>query len=466
MERKWPLVGLVALAVAAWAGCDTDGSGEGLSDTLDAATLADSHGDDANEPRDSDDGDGGMPDDTGGLDIQPATDIGRDDSRGPEDTSAHDTAGAEDTPDAGPPPACSETPVGGTGIALTEVADELTAPVHVTHSGDGTRRLFVVEQTGRIVVLSAASEPSVYLDLTGRVSTGGERGLLSVAFHPAFATNGRLFVYYTDAAGDTVVAEFTVDEPLTGTPTVESETLVLAQEQPAANHNGGQIAFGPDGYLYVGLGDGGGAGDTFGNGQKPDTLLAKILRVDVDAESGPYGIPADNPFVDDASHRPETWAWGFRNPWRFSFDRETGELWAGDVGQNEWEEIDVVVAGANYGWPQAEGNHCYTEGCDLEAFTGAVWEYSHADGGVSVTGGHVYRGCRMPDLEGVYLFADFNYTDSPLWSLTWNGTTAAAGPVQLATTGALISSFGEDEEGELYVADIRGGRLLKIVPAP
>ena len=388
-------------------------------------------------------------------------DSGDDDDAGDDDVVGDDDATAD--------PCEGIATVAGTSIQLEEVATGLEAPVFATHAGDGTGRLFVVEQAGTVIVLSSDGSKSTWLDIDSSVTVGGvpsgdERGLLALAFHPDYPSNGRFFVHYSGAGGATTVSEFQVTgDPLTDSPEAGTERVLLTANQPASNHNGGQIAFGPDGYLYIGLGDGGGAGDTFGNGQNRNSLLAKILRIDVDS-GDPYGIPADNPFVSDSSFRPETWAWGLRNPWRFSFDRETGTLWIGDVGQNDYEEIDIGVAGANYGWSEMEGNHCYTPGCDPSLYEAPVYEYEQPTGR-SITGGYVYRGCVMPDLVGHYFYSDYNYFDSPLWSLEWDGKSASPGPATLNSTSSLISSFGEDEQGEIYACDHTGGRLLKLVPA-
>ncbi|MBJ95056.1 MAG: glucose dehydrogenase [Rickettsiales bacterium] len=380
------------------------------------------------------------------------------------------SGGANDDDSAAPlplPDPCAgvaQTP--GTSVRLEAIASGFSSPVHIAHAGDGSGRLFVVEQSGRIKALAdnGAGTESTWLDISDRVRSGGERGLLSVAFHPEFTSNGRAFVYYTRSDGDVVISEFQVSgEPQSSAASASSERVLLVVDQPAGNHNGGQLVFGPDGYLYISVGDGGGAGDNFGNGQRKDTLLAKLLRIDVDS-GDPYGIPADNPFVGDAQHRPETWAWGLRNAWRVSFDRQTGLMWIADVGQNAWEEIHIGVAGANYGWPEMEGNHCFNSGCDPSAFEPAVWEYPHS-AGISITGGFVYRGCSMPDLQGLYFYSDYNYFDSPLWSLRWDGKQASEGPATLSSTGAFVSSFGEDESGELYLCDHAGGRILKMVPA-
>jgi glucose/arabinose dehydrogenase len=382
---------------------------------------------------------------------------------GDDDTSSDDDDDSIPPPD----PCAGVEQVKGTSINLVTVTTGLVAPTHATHAGDGTGRMFVVEQDGRVRAYSSEGDTltlfSTFLDIRSRVSSGGERGLLSIAFHPSFETNGRFYVYYTRAGGDVVVSEFSVSgSPLSDLADIDSERILLVAEQPAGNHNGGQLVFGPDGYLYISIGDGGGAGDTYGNGQRKDTFLAKILRIDVDS-GDPYGIPADNPFVNDPDHRPETWAWGMRNAWRVSFDRETGLMWIADVGQNAWEEIHVGVAGGNYGWPEMEANHCFQGDCDPDQFEPAIWEYPHS-AGISITGGFVYRGCLMPDLQGVYFYSDYNYFNSPLWSLNWDGTSASEGPVNMSTTGSLISSFGEDEDGEIYICDHSGGRLLKMVP--
>ena len=373
--------------------------------------------------------------------------------------------------------------VAGTDIRLEQFAADLEAPTYLTHSGDGTGRVFVTLHRGRIEEFTADGAQRTWLDLEDRVYltyptlSSEERGLLSMAFHPGFASNGRFFVSYTaepstaEFSALSTISEFGVaGDPLTGLGDPASERVLLTVDQEAFNHNGGQIAFGPDGYLYIGFGDGGGAGDDFGNGQRKDTFQSKILRIDVDG-GDPYLVPADNPFVGDPEHMPETWSWGMRNPWRFSFDRETDELWVADVGQNQYEEIHIVHAGGNYGWPEMEGNNCYTPGCDPSLFEPAVWEYGRTLG-VSITGGYVYRGCKMPDLHGAYFFSDYNYFDSPLWTLTWDGQEVATGPAGFdglgeapgAARAPVVSSFGEDEQGEIYICDHAWGYIYKIVP--
>jgi glucose/arabinose dehydrogenase len=353
----------------------------------------------------------------------------------------------------------AETPVAGAAkfsFSLEPVATGFERPVHVADPGDGSGRLFVVEQAGRIrIVRDGQILPAPFLDLTDRVGCCGERGLLSVAFHPAYASNGLFFVDYTDLDGDTQVVRYQVspDDPDRADPA--SAETILTVEQPAANHNGGLLLFGPEGDLYVGLGDGGGGNGQ--NGQKLDTLLGKILRLDVDhpADGKPYGIPADNPFVDRPDARPEIWVWGVRNPWRFSFDRATGDLWIGDVGSSLFEEIDLVPAGTsgqNFGWNLMEGSQCREPGaCD--AFVPPVGGFDRADGCV-ITGGYVYRGTALPSITGFYLYAD--YCSGNVWGLarTASGDWFTAGPV---ATGLTIASFGEDADGELELVDHDGG---------
>jgi glucose/arabinose dehydrogenase len=380
-----------------------------------------------------------------------------------------DLLGDDDDTD-NPDPCEGIEPISGTNVQLAEFVTGLDKPVHITHAGDSTGRLFVAEQRGRIQSISDNGTVQPFLDIEDRVGflDNGERGLLSIAFHPGFASNGRLFVNYTGLApdGNTFISEFVVTgDPLEDPPTKASEIVLLELEQPAPNDNGGQIAFGPDGMLYIGTGDGGSSalGDPYGNGQNKDSLLAKLLRIDVDGDR-PYAVPDDNPFVGDADYRPEIYAWGLRNPWRFSFDRETGDLWLADVGQDEIEEVDVVQAGANYGWPVVEGDQCYEANCDLSAYDAPVWVETSPPS-VAIVGGHVYRGCRMPDVHGLYIYSDYNYFDSPLHSLSWDGATAERGDLSRDSTDAVIASFGEDEAGEMYALDHENGRVLKLAPS-
>lgn len=354
-------------------------------------------------------------------------------------------------------------------LALRPVVGGLEAPLLATHAGDGSGRLFVLEQVGRIrIVEDGELRPEPFLDVSDRLVAGGEQGLLGLAFHPGFVSNGRFFVNYTDVNGDTVVAEYGLDAADPDRADPASERVLLRIDQPFANHNGGNLAFGPDGFLYVGTGDGGSAGDPMGNGQRLDTLLGKILRIDVDDRSDgrPYAIPPDNPFVGREGARPEIWAFGLRNPWRFSFDREGGDLWIGDVGQASVEEIDRAPwgePGVNYGWNTMEGRACFAPeaGCDQTGLTLPVAVYGH-DEGCSVTGGFVYRGEGWPDLVGAYLFSDF--CSGTIWAL--DARRPGAGATALLETGRAISSFGEDEAGELYVTDLAGGELLRVVAPP
>jgi glucose/arabinose dehydrogenase len=356
-------------------------------------------------------------------------------------------------------------------VALTLVADGMLDPVGVTSGGD--RRLYVNERAGRVVAIEPDGSLTVFGDLSDRIAAGGERGLLGLAFHPDYQHNRRLFVDYTRSGaggdeGDTVVAELRASaNGATLDPT--TERVLLTVDQPAANHNGGQLAFGPDGYLYIGLGDGGGGGDPFGNGQNPDALLGSILRIDVDAapaEGKAYAIPPDNPFAGGGG-APEIWAKGVRNPWRFSFDRTTSQIWIGEVGQGAYEEIDRAPAetgGLNYGWPILEGNHCYESATCVPpaGYQPPITEYSHADG-CSVTGGYVYRGTAQPGLGGFYLFGD--YCSGNLWAIRADAAAPAGGivtPQLLLATGLAISSFGEDAAGELFLADLNGGSIYRI----
>ncbi len=343
------------------------------------------------------------------------------------------------------------------GIELQLVADGLAQPLFVTHAGDGSGRLFVVEQGGRILVLEDGAlleEP--FLDLDDQVQSGSERGLLGLAFDPDFATSGRFFVDYTRAPdGATVIAEFHASAASPNRADPDGRVL-LTVDQPFANHNGGMLAFGPDGDLYIGLGDGGSAGDPGERAQNPDELLGKILRIDVD-HGRPYAIPPDNPFAEGGG-RPEIYALGLRNPWRFSFDRKDGRLLAGDVGQNRIEEIDIVGRGGNYGWPLMEGRSCYrpATGCARSELKLPIAQYQHRQGRCSITGGYVYRGTALPQLVGTYLSGD--YCSGEIFGLR-----QGRNPV-LLDTRLQIASFGEDAAGELYMVDL-GGAVYRIVGA-
>jgi glucose/arabinose dehydrogenase len=343
-------------------------------------------------------------------------------------------------------------------LNVQQVASGFDQPVFVTHAGDGSRRMFVVEKGGVIKLLDGQT----FIDISDRVrSSGSEQGLLGLAFHPQFAQNGLFFVNYIDRNGNTVVSRFsTTADKQRGDPA--SEQVLLRQEQPAANHNGGMVAFGPDGMLYIGLGDGGGANDQFGNGQNLQTWLGTLLRIDVNS-GATYAVPPNNPFVKNASARPEIWAYGLRNPWRFSFDRATGDLYIADVGQNQWEEIDAQPAnssgGENYGWSIREGAHCFRgSNCETTGLVDPIAEYEHGLG-CSVTGGYVYRGASYPALQGAYIFGD--YCTGRIWTAARNAS-GAWQTTEMLQLEAQISSFGEDEAGELYLTDIGSGSVYQV----
>lgn len=344
-------------------------------------------------------------------------------------------------------------------LGLRKFAAGFKSPIFLTHANDGSGRIYVVEQTGRIQVFSKnqGSAPVVFLDIQKKLmSSSGEMGLLGLAFHPQYKTNGFFYVNYTSVGMKDTVSRFqALADKKHGDP--QSEKILLAIPDPARNHNGGMLAFGPDGFLYIGTGDGGGGGDNYKNSRDPSSLLAKMLRLDVDNGS-PYAIPNSNPFRDQPSYRAEIWSTGLRNPWRYSFDRKNGDLYIADVGQNQYEEVHFQdrnsAGGEDYGWNVLEGNHCYSPGknCDRTGKNIPIAEYDHSLG-CSVTGGYVYRGKRMPALQGKYFFGD--YCSGRIWQLsrqqddTWD-------MLEVAKTNLLISSFGEDEDGELYVVDHRG----------
>ena len=378
----------------------------------------------------------------------------------------------EETP---PPP-----PAAAFAEALAPMGIERAFPrltfrgmVAMAFPDDGSDRLFLAQKHGVITVFpndQAADRAATFLDITDRVNDrGSEEGLLGLAFAPSFAESGYLYVYYS-ASGPRriVVSRFQAARGRPGVADPDSEHVILEVPQPYGNHNGGQLAFGPDGYLYAGIGDGGSRGDPHGNGQDPSTLLGTIIRVDVSTidSLGGYAVPSDNPFVDSGGGaREEVWAYGLRNPWRFAFDRQTGTLWAADVGQWEYEEIDVVRPGLNYGWSSMEGTHCYSPrvGCDRTGLELPVAEYEH-DLGCSITGGYVYRGARLPALFGAYLYGDF--CSGRIWALRYDGAQVRE-QLELVVTDLSISSFGEDQAGEIYVLDFdpsRSAGIYRLVP--
>lgn len=369
-----------------------------------------------------------------------------------------------------PPPPPPPPPGGEVQVRLVEVARNLSFPLLVTAPPGDLTRLFVVEKGGRIrIIRDGALLPQPFLDLSARVSGGSEQGLLGLAFHPNYAANGRLVVNYTDPAGDTRISVFRVSaNPDVADPA--SEQMILAIDQPFSNHNGGMVAFGPDGRLYIATGDGGSGGDPQGHGQNRNSLLGKILRLAVN-DNGQAAIPPDNPFVGQAGARGEIWSYGLRNPWRFSFDRQTGDLYIGDVGQNAREEINVATAatqfgrGLNYGWNTMEGSLCFSPAvnCNRTGLTLPVLDYPHSDG-CSVSGGYVYRGTAIAGLGGTYFYSD--YCSGWIRSFRLNGLLAGDRRdwPALAPNGQ-VPSFGEDARGELYVMTA-GGVLYRIAPLP
>jgi len=382
--------------------------------------------------------------------------------------------------------AASTALAGPTPVTTTRVASGLVRPIGVFHAPGDTGRIFIIEKQGRIRILDLTSNTllaSPFLDVDsitgGGTSTSSEQGLLGLAFHPDYASNGLFYINHTNNSGDTVVAEYAVS----ANPNVADTSTrrqILFVDQPFSNHNGGWIAFGPDDYLYCALGDGGSANDPQNNGQNTSRLLGKMLRIDIDGDDFPgdnarnYAIPPSNPFVGVGGAAAEIWAYGLRNPWRNSFDRETGDLWIADVGQNAWEEINFQSAnslgGENYGWRCYEGLHNFnTSGCAAPGtMVFPVHEYSHSFG-CSITGGYVYRGCRMPENNGEYFFAD--YCSATIWSFTFSGVVIqnlTNRTADLAPGGGLgisgVTSFGEDANGEIYICDQSGGEVFKIVP--
>ncbi len=347
-------------------------------------------------------------------------------------------------------------------LVLTEIVGGLDRPVHLTAPPEDPR-LFVVEKTGAIRILEdGALRPTPFLDLGGTISTGGEQGLLSLAFHPDYAVTGEFFVNYTDLDGDTRIVRYRVS----GDPNVAdaaSASIVMSIEQPFTNHNGGHLVFGPDGMLYIGVGDGGSGGDPEGHGQNRATWLGSVLRIDVDG-GDPYAVPPDNPFAGDPSARPEIWLWGVRNPWRIAFDRSTGHLFVADVGQNEREEVTAVGpgdAGANLGWNVTEGSRCFADpNCTPEDFTLPQVEYGH-DEGCSVTGGLVYRG-PIEEIHDLYFYSD--YCGGWLRSFRLAGGAAVERAEWDVPSAGNVTSFGEDADGDMYV--LTEDAVYRIEPAP
>jgi glucose/arabinose dehydrogenase len=411
------------------------------------------------------------------------------------------TAGATTGPDTGSTddsttgvPDCPYTPVDGTpDLALQLVGSGFDRPVLALGHPTQPDRLFVVGQGGDVKILEpgenqAPAETFLHVDVAGANNNtiGDERGLLGFAFHPEFPADPRVYVSYTPDTGEqspaVTVSEFLLMRGDDNQVDPDSERIVIQYDKPAPNHNGGMIGFGPDGYLYIGTGDGGFGDDFYETGRNPDVILAKLLRIDPEPDDtddnpvacvgecndlGPfdYTIPADNPFADGVAATPEVYALGFRNPWRFSWDVETGDLWLGDVGQGDWEEIDIVASGLDYGWSDLEGNHCFNDfGCDDNAgpntangdgLVAPVFDYAHGSGRCSITGGSVYRSCEVPEWSGVYTFGD--YCSGEIFSLTFDGTDVQGGGVALDLPGEVITGNGWNAWGDTYITTVEGG---------
>lgn len=360
--------------------------------------------------------------------------------------------------------ACNGEPPEGVVRVFPNLSFErMTNLVQPAGAGD---LMFVTEQRGVIHAFSPTDpqQAEVFMDITNRVSMDhNEEGLLGLTFDPDYQDNGYFYVYYSAASPRrSVLSRFSLDAGNAAAADPASEVVIMEVAQPFGNHNAGQLAFGPDGYLYVALGDGGSAGDPQGHGQDLSTLLGSILRIDVSELSAPgdYAIPADNPFV--ATARPEIWAYGLRNPWRFSFDSETGLLWAADVGQAGWEEVNIITKGANYGWNIMEGSHCFSPptDCDQSGLTLPIHEYDHSFG-CSITGGYVYRGEQIPSLVGYYIYGDF--CSGNIWALAYDGKIVTENRL-VAESGLRITSFGQDLNGNLYILDRQGGGIYALAP--
>ena len=394
------------------------------------------------------------------------------------DLGAIAAVGDRQTPDTRSVPAHTESNTGSVSVELEEVLTGFTQPTQVTNAGDGSNRLFVVERQGRILVaVDGEVQPEPFLDIRDEVGDWFiEQGLFSIAFHPNYAENGYFYVFYTAEpvgaeqqernSGDNTIARFQVSADNPNQADHDSATIVLAIPDREANHNGGQLRFGPDGYLYAGTGDEGGQGARWNNSQDPESYFGKILRLDVDGGE-PYAIPADNPFVEDDDYLSEIWALGLRNPWRFSFDRATGDMYIADVGEHTFEEVNLIPVGEsaqNFGWPIMEGNTCYPaeEACDQADLTMPIHDYPHTDGdivnGCSATGGYVYRGSETPFMEGLYVFGD--WCSAKVWAMTERD--AAWEKDQIGQFDFNLSAFGEDEAGELYLADMANGRVMRM----
>jgi glucose/arabinose dehydrogenase len=369
-----------------------------------------------------------------------------------------------------PPPSNDPPPM----LALSNFVMGLNQPVGFESANDGSGRIFILEQAGRIRIIQNGSLlPTAFLDISSKVESGGEEGLLGLAFSPSFNANGKFYVDYTMRSNtqlQTVIAEYQASPPSSNTADPSTERVLLVVDQPFANHNGGQLAFGPDdGDLYIAFGDGGSGGDPQGNAQNTNALLGKILRIDVISmppAGKQYAIPLDNPFRNGGG-APEIFAYGLRNPWRFSFDPPSHRLFAGDVGQDNWEEVDIITNGGNYGWNILEGNHCYppsVTSCNMTGLVPPITEYDHSSsGGISIIGGFMYRGSAIPGLVGTYVFGDL--ASGNVWGIK-EGVNGSWQRTLLLKHNLEVSSFGRDASGELYLVDYGDGAVLHLVAAP
>lgn len=342
----------------------------------------------------------------------------------------------------------------------------ITSPVELTAPNDGTNRIFVVSVKGTIHVFAndaTTGSKSVFLDISNKITTGGEMGLLGLAFSPDYKTNGYFYVNYVRRSPnlETVIARYKVSAGNPNQADASSEEILLTYAQPFENHKGGKLAFGNDGYLYIAAGDGGSGGDPNKNGQNKNTLLGKILRIDVNSRGTgtAYAIPADNPFKGTAGTREEIFAYGMRNPWRFSVDHTTGLIWAADVGQDKTEEIDIITKGGNYGWVTMEGNDCYSGNCDKTGLLLPIWSYDHTVG-KSITGGYVSRDKNLPGLNGRYIYGD--YVSGSIWALTYVDGKATQNDLVGKVNGGTLSSFGEDSNSNLYILNYSDGKIYKL----
>ncbi|MBA2664665.1 MAG: PQQ-dependent sugar dehydrogenase [Bradymonadaceae bacterium] len=401
--------------------------------------------------------------DTSGHDVPHRPDLGGQDI-GPDAPGIEDAAFGLDLRPVNATCHAWARPASGSSVEIVRAFANLSfsQPIWMTQAPHRADRWYVVEQAGRVRIFDndeATSEVATFADIRQRVTSGGERGLLGLAFHPQFETNGQVFFSYT-AGNQSRISRFVSTDAGT-TIDHDSETILLTISQPYANHNGGQIGFGPDGYLYIGMGDGGSSGDPLKHGQNTDTLLGAMLRIDIDG-TAPYAIPSDNPFVEGGG-APEIFAWGLRNPWRWSFDRETGELWAGDVGQNAVEEVSIIRRGGNYGWSAKEGFRCHdVNPCDSGEWLDPVVDYGRQNGDLSITGGYVYRGQAIASLIGTYVYADF--VSGRIWALLFDAESGAPRPAELLRAGFNVASFAESKDGELYVLN-HGGSIHRLMPA-